>query len=149
MAVAITVTDGVTGGPAWIMFICVPLAGVSYLGGVSLYSAALPDIDGTAERIVEPWHEAPNLAAVHPTSATLARPVPAPDESAALISNAGLISAAPQPVPATADEADPLIAHVREEIRALLDVQARQSLRWAWFFFLLGIPVGIAIQLLF
>ena len=53
-----------------------------------------------------------------------------------------------QQISVPADDTERLAKRVGEEIRAVLSAQARQDLRWAWFFFLLGIPVGVVIQLL-
>jgi hypothetical protein len=138
--IAVGVTVGYV-GPVWTFFVPFPLGVASIVAGLSCWT--FPDIDGTAERIVvelrnaEPSSPSPNTG-----ETVLARPGIRPAESI------GLTPKRDQQFSAPAYDTERLVKRVSEEIRAVLSSQARQDLRWAWFFFLLGIPVGIVIQLL-
>jgi hypothetical protein len=138
--IAVGVTVGYV-GPAWTFFVPFPLGVASIVAGLSCW--AFPDIDGAAERIVvELRNTEPNSPSSNTGETVLARPAITPAESI------GLAPKRDQQISAPADDAERLVKRVSEEIRAVLSAQARQDLRWAWFFFLLGIPAGIVIQLL-
>lgn len=97
------------------------------------------DIDGTADQIVA------DLRKGDSHSETAHAVLTAPDRvGIALAQSIELTSKRQWQISAPVDDVELFV-----KIRDLLQAQARQNFRWSWFSFLLGIPVGIAIQLLF
>lgn len=133
---AVTTISGVN-GPLWVVFLAASLTLASLLG--AMFSMVPLDIDGTADRIVADLRKGDSY------SETAHAMLTAPDRmGTALAQSEELTSKRQWQISAPVDDVELFV-----KIRDLLQAQARQNFRWSWFFFLLGIPVGIAIQLLF
>jgi hypothetical protein len=137
LSVVCIAAGGLAGGP-WLVGL--GLLGIALFVGTAAWTSG-PDADAPAKRIV---------ADLPPARRSIEREdEPAPAHRDALTGGIPNWISGPQRDSPASTETDQLVERVGADFRAQLDLQGRRQLLWACFFFVLGIPVAIAIQVWF